>query len=128
MKTVKPASKPEKAPRKVAPKATRNVLPASGAEDSKAVKHPKREMQGVVVSDKMQKTIVVQVERLVKHALYDKYIRRNRKFKAHDEKNTAKRGDLVLLVETRPLSRDKNWALKSIIRKAGSAANVETTA
>lgn len=131
MKTTKPAKgeKSEKpAPRKVAPRATRSASSASGDSVGKIVKHQKREMQGVVVGDKMQKTIVVQVERLVKHALYDKYIRRSRKFKAHDEQNTAKNGDLVLLIESRPLSRDKNWALKSILRKAGSAANVEISA
>lgn len=111
--------KAEKAPRKV---------PAKAAPAELETGKPRREVQGVVVSDKMQKTIVVRVERLVRHPLYSKYVRKSRKFKAHDEKNSAKQGDLVVLIESRPLSRDKNWALKAILRKAGSAATVETTA
>ena len=79
----------------------------------------RRSFSGVVVSDKMQKTIVVKVDRLVKHPLYKKYITRSRKFKAHDETNQAKAGDLVEIVESRPLSREKRWALKSILRKSG---------
>lgn len=72
---------------------------------------------GVVVSDKMQKTIVVQVERLSRHPLYKKTIRRFKKFKAHDENNSAKVGDQVRIVETRPLSKDKRWRLAQIIGK-----------
>jgi small subunit ribosomal protein S17 len=88
---------------------------------------PKRKMiTGIVVSDKMQKTIVVKVDRRVRHALYKKYLTKSRRFKAHDEKNDAKVGDLVQLVESRPLSREKRWALQSILRKAGQTpeANV----
>ena len=73
---------------------------------------------GYVVSDKMEKTIVVQVEDRVKHALYGKVIRRNTKIKAHDEENTAGIGDLVLLAETRPLSATKRWRLVEILEKA----------
>ncbi|NLL55942.1 MAG: 30S ribosomal protein S17 [Clostridiales bacterium] len=73
---------------------------------------------GVVVSDKMDKTIVVAVERKVKHPLYKKYIKRTTKFKAHDELNECAIGDKVEIVETRPLSKDKCWRLKSIIEKA----------
>jgi len=88
--------------------------------------HRRREMTGVVVSDKMMKTIVVKVDRQVRHEMYKKYLTKSHKFKAHDETNSAKMGDLVLLIESRPLSRDKRWALKSIIRKGGQApeANV----
>jgi small subunit ribosomal protein S17 len=75
---------------------------------------------GTVVSDKMQKTIVVKVDRQVRHKQYAKYVTKTRRFKAHDEKNTAKVGDRVMLVETRPMSREKRWALKEILRKAGS--------
>ncbi len=78
----------------------------------------RRILVGMVVSDKMQKTIVVKVDRRVKHSLYGKYIIRSERYKAHDEKNEAKVGDRVELVESRPLSREKRWALKSIIRKA----------
>ena len=74
--------------------------------------------RGYVVSDKMEKTIVVQVEDRVKHALYGKVIRRNTKIKAHDEENTAGIGDLVLLAETRPLSATKRWRLVEILEKA----------
>ena len=74
--------------------------------------------RGYVVSDKMEKTIVVQVEDRVKHALYGKVIRRNTKIKAHDEENTAGIGDLVLINETRPLSATKRWRLVEVLEKA----------
>ncbi len=73
---------------------------------------------GVVVSDKMDKTITVAVERLMRHPLYGKTIKRTKKFKAHDENNECKVGDIVTIMETRPLSRDKRWRLVKIIRKA----------
>lgn len=72
---------------------------------------------GVVVSDKMQKTIVVRVERLARHPLYKKIIRRFKKFKAHDEKNIAKTGDTVKIIESRPLSKDKRWRLLEVLNK-----------
>jgi small subunit ribosomal protein S17 len=74
--------------------------------------------RGYVVSDKMNKTIVVEVEDRVKHPLYGKVIRRSTKVKAHDELNTAGIGDLVLISETRPLSATKNWRLVDILEKA----------
>ncbi|TSE14904.1 30S ribosomal protein S17 [Arthrobacter sp. KBS0703] len=74
--------------------------------------------RGYVVSDKMEKTIVVQVEDRVKHALYGKVIRRTSKVKAHDEENSAGIGDLVVIAETRPLSATKNWRLVEILEKA----------
>lgn len=70
---------------------------------------------GVVSSDKMDKTIVVKVERLVKHKLYKKFISRVSKFKAHDEKNECKIGDKVKIMETRPLSKEKCWRLVEIM-------------
>jgi len=74
---------------------------------------------GVVVSDKMQKTIVVVEERLVEHPLYHKYIRRRTKYYVHDEHQRARVGDLVRIEETRPLSKLKRWRLVEIIRRAG---------
>ncbi|MEE2761812.1 MAG: 30S ribosomal protein S17 [Pseudomonadota bacterium] len=70
---------------------------------------PKRVMQGIVVSDKMDKTIVVSVERKFKHPLYKKYIRRSKKYHAHDKDNSCKTGDLVTIRECRPLSKQKRW-------------------
>ncbi|MFB0834035.1 30S ribosomal protein S17 [Arthrobacter halodurans] len=78
----------------------------------------RKTLRGYVVSDKMQKTIVVDVEDRVKHALYGKVMRRNKKIKAHDENGIAGIGDLVLIAETRPLSKDKNWRLVEVIEKA----------
>jgi small subunit ribosomal protein S17 len=74
--------------------------------------------EGLVVSDKMDKTVVVEVEDRVKHALYGKVIRRTRKLKVHDEQNSAGIGDRVLLMETRPLSATKRWRLVEILEKA----------
>jgi len=73
---------------------------------------------GVVVSDKMDKTVVVEVKRLVAHPLYRKIIRRRKKFKAHDPENTCSIGDKVIIEETRPISRDKRWRVKQILEKA----------
>ncbi|HKT81338.1 MAG TPA: 30S ribosomal protein S17 [Vicinamibacterales bacterium] len=78
----------------------------------------KSEKVGVVVSQKMQKSIVVAVEWQVRHGLYGKTERRTSKFMVHDENNTAKVGDIVSIVETRPLSRRKRWALKQVVRQA----------
>ena len=78
----------------------------------------KSEKTGVVVSNRMQKSIVVAVEWQVRHGLYGKAERRTSKFMVHDEDNTAKVGDLVTIIETRPLSRRKRWALKQIVRPA----------
>lgn len=73
---------------------------------------------GKVVSDKMQKTIVVAVETKVRHPLYGKTVNRTTKFKAHDENNEAKVGDIVKIMETRPLSKDKRWRLVEITERA----------
>lgn len=75
----------------------------------------RRLMVGVVVSDKMDKTVVVKVDRLVKHPLYNKYIKRSVKYKVHDEKNSCNMGDRVQIIECRPMSKDKRWNLKQII-------------
>lgn len=73
---------------------------------------------GKVISDKMDKTVVVVVEEYVKHRIYGKTIRRSVKFKAHDEDNQAKQGDTVRIMETRPLSKDKRWRLVEVVEKA----------
>ncbi len=75
----------------------------------------KKTQVGVVVSDKMTKTVVVKVDTLVKHQIYNKYIKRSTKYKVHDEQNACKTGDRVQIVECRPLSKDKRWSLKHII-------------
>lgn len=78
----------------------------------------KKEMIGKVVSAKMQKTIVVLVEQTYVHPLYKKTVTRRKKYKAHDEKQEAREGDIVLIRETRPLSKEKRWRLVKIIKKA----------
>ena len=88
-------------------------LPASGQEK----KVNRLVLQGKVVSDKMHKTIVVEVEYLKKHRLYKKAIRRSVRFKAHDEDNTCKNGDIVRIEESRPISKDKHWRLLEIVQK-----------
>lgn len=78
----------------------------------------KRLITGVVVSDKMEKTVIVRTERLVKHQVFKKYIRIHVKYKAHDERNECKAGDRVLIIESRPISRDKRWRVREILEKA----------
>ena len=73
-------------------------------------------LQGTVVSDKMQKTRVVRVNWATKHAKYNKVMRRASKYKAHDEKNETKAGDIVRIMETRPLSKDKRWVILNIVK------------
>jgi small subunit ribosomal protein S17 len=81
----------------------------------------RKEREGVVVSDKMQKTVVVVVERLVRHARYRKYLKQRARYKAHDEKNQCRVGDRVRIIETRPLSRDKRWAVQAILSRQEGA-------
>ncbi|MSQ47452.1 MAG: 30S ribosomal protein S17 [Deltaproteobacteria bacterium] len=73
---------------------------------------------GVVVSDKMDKTVVVLVERLVQHVQYKKYVKQRKKYKAHDPENRCKTGDVVTIVETRPLSREKRWLVREVVKQA----------
>ena len=77
----------------------------------------RNEVVGEVISDKMDKTITVKISRLIMHKKYGKYLRRNSKFKAHDEKNEAKIGDKVRIFETRPLSKTKCWRLREVLAK-----------
>jgi len=74
--------------------------------------------EGVVVSDTMDKTVVVTVSRLVKHPRYKKYVKRRKRFKAHDEQNECRVGDRVTIAETKPLSKDKRWRIQKIVEKA----------
>jgi small subunit ribosomal protein S17 len=78
----------------------------------------KRTIKGVVISNKMDKTIVVKAERLVKHPIFHKYVRKHVKYKAHDEQNLSKLGDTVLIIESRPLSKEKRWRMLEILEKA----------
>ncbi|MBX3503006.1 MAG: 30S ribosomal protein S17 [Alphaproteobacteria bacterium] len=80
---------------------------------------PKRILEGVVVSDKMDKTVVVEVERRVQHPVYKKFIRRSKRYHAHDESNTVKTGTTVRIIESRPLSKTKRWV---VITEGGQAS------
>ena len=88
------------------------------SEQQTTERNTRKTREGLVVSDKMDKTVVVAVEDRVKHALYGKVIRRTSKLKAHDEQNAAGVGDRVLLMETRPLSATKRWRVVEILEKA----------
>jgi len=87
-------------------------------QPKQTARHRRRIKQGRVASDKMDKTIVVVAETRVPHAVYQKIVRRSVRFKAHDERNEAKTGDLVRIAECRPLSRDKRWRLLEIVERA----------
>jgi small subunit ribosomal protein S17 len=78
----------------------------------------RKRLVGVVTSEKMEKTVIVMVNRLVLHPVYKKYVRKRKKIKAHDEQNQCHMGDKVLLIETRPLSREKRWRVKEVLERA----------
>ncbi len=78
----------------------------------------RKSLVGTVVSDKMDKTVVIQVERLTLHTRFKKYVRRRKRYKAHDERNECRIGDRVLIVETRPLSKEKCWRVLKTLEKA----------
>jgi small subunit ribosomal protein S17 len=99
-------------------KTTKTAAKAAEATQNNEGKLHRRTMTGVVVSDKMMKTRVVKVERQVRDNVYGKYISKANKFKVHDEKNLSKEGDLVTIVESRPMSKEKRWALQNIVRSA----------
>jgi small subunit ribosomal protein S17 len=100
--------------------ANETQTPASPAQDGRA-KSRKRVLIGVVVSDKMDKTRVVLVERRLAHAKYGKYMTRRTKYKAHDEKNEFRAGDRVEIVESRPLSRAKRWRVQRLLERPQQA-------
>lgn len=112
----KTAEKAE-APKKAAKKPAKAETSESDSSANEPKKHKRAEKVGVVWSDKMTKTVVVRVDRLVKHPLYHKYMKRRKKFMAHDELG-ATTGDRVRIVETRPLSARKRWRVVEILQKA----------
>ena len=83
-----------------------------------AISANKKQIVGVVTSNKMDKTITVSVERRLKHPMYGKFVKKTKKFKAHDEQNVCQEGDVVRIVESRPLSRLKRWKLVEVVEKA----------
>lgn len=90
------------------------------------MKERRRRLTGRVVSDKMEKTVVVQVERLQRHPRYGKVLRVRKKYKAHDEENACSVGDMVSIVESRPLSREKRWRVEEVLKHgAGEPMGVE---
>ena len=92
---------------------------AETQQDAQTVNRTSRKTRiGTVVSDKMDKTVVVSIERRVQHPVYGKMVRRTKRLKAHDENNDAKKGDTVRIMETRPLSKDKRWRLVEIVERA----------
>lgn len=84
-----------------------------------------RKLTGTIISNKMQKTVVVRIDRLKKHPKYQKYYRISRKFKAHDENNEYKTGDTVVIEETRPISKDKRWRVAGLVKRTGENVNEE---
>ncbi len=89
------------------------------AEETTELTRTRRKLrQGVVTSDKMQKTVVVTINSLVRHPLYGRIVRQSKKFKAHDEANDARIGDTVEIMETRPLSKDKCWRVTRVVERA----------
>jgi len=87
-------------------------------EKSAEKKSNRKILTGSVVSDKMQKTVVIKITRRKLHPLYKKYVTKSKKIKAHDERNECSIGDIVRVIESRPLSKDKNWRLLEIVEKA----------
>jgi len=85
----------------------------------------RKRLVGSVVGDKMDKTVIVSVERLIRHPRYGKVLRRVKKYKAHDEENTCRVGDVVRIVEFRPLSREKRWVVEEIVKRPGGREAAE---
>jgi small subunit ribosomal protein S17 len=94
---------------------TTGTAPSAGADKKRGARKTR---VGLVVSDKMQKTVVVAVDRRVPHPVYGKMVTRTTRLKAHDEENSAKQGDTVRIMETRPLSKDKRWRVVEIVERA----------
>ena len=95
--------------------------------ESRVPQRRKATKVGIVVSNKMEKSVTVKVERFVKHKLYKRYIRKAKKFMAHDELNDCRIGDQVEIIESRPLSANKRWRVRKILRRAAGSTPSETT-
>ena len=93
-------------------------VPAEGPSPTRPQRGQRKVREGIVVSDKMDKTVVVEVVRTVTHPLFKKTLRRTKRFKAHDEHNECRVGDRVLIMETRPLSKEKRWRVVRILERA----------
>lgn len=91
---------------------------AETTKETAVERNARKSRVGLVVSDKMQKTVVVSIERRVQHPVYGKMVRKTTRLKAHDEENSAKTGDTVRIMETRPLSKDKRWRVVEIVERA----------
>jgi small subunit ribosomal protein S17 len=115
-----PAAQSEARPTETPEAETPQAAAAADAPAAEAAQQPKgaRTLTGRVVSDKMHKTVAVEVERLVKHPAYGKYVRRTTRLLAHDENGTCKAGDLVVITPCRPMSRHKSWRLLEVVEKA----------
>lgn len=94
------------------------MTPAIGENGQMEIRKPRKTFVGIVESNKMDKTIVVRIERLVKHQVYKKYIKRSTKLNAHDPDNTCNIGDKVSVTATRPLSKSKRWRLVDVLQRA----------
>ncbi len=92
------------------------------------MKSSRKRLVGLVVSNKMDKTAVVRVDRLVRHRRYGKVLKRTKKYKAHDEENACQVGDLVQIVESRPLSREKRWVVEETLERASGIEELEAAA
>ena len=103
-----------------APETTAPQAPTAAEGVPEAVAAKRREMTGVVLSNKADKTIAVRIDRRVKHPVYGKIVRRSSKLAAHDERNECREGDVVTIVETRPISKTKSWRLGRIVERAGA--------
>ena len=90
----------------------------SKKEEVNVLRNERKTKEGIVVSNKMEKTIVVAIETMALHPIYKKRVKKTTKFKVHDEENVAQVGDKIRIMETRPLSKDKNWRLVEVIEKA----------
>jgi small subunit ribosomal protein S17 len=86
--------------------------------ETTAERNRRKSRVGRVVSDRMEKTVVVEIERLVQHALYGRYVRRRSKFKVHDQNNECRVGDVIRFMETRPMSKDKRWRFVGFVERA----------
>jgi small subunit ribosomal protein S17 len=98
----------------------------SGQKQERFERGKRKIAEGIVSSDKMKKTIIVDVERFARHPLYGKYVRRTTRLWAHDERNEAKVGDVVRVMETRPLSKNKRWRLVEIVRRKAKETQNDT--